>query len=574
MTTTGWRSRAGTTFDTEKSPATASRGMVVANHPLGAAAGAEMLAAGGNAVDAAIATLLALTVVEPMMVGIFGAGTTHLRLAGGTHVLLDHYTLAPAAARLDMYRPISEEWPDYMKVEGNVNTVGPLAVGVPGTLKGWCLLLERFGRLDLDTVVQPAIRHAERGFRATPYLVEAITETAPDLARFPASARTFLPGGAPPRAGDLIRQPDYADTLRAIGREGPGVLYGGALGVTIADFLRGAGGIITIDDLRKYVAVERAAVRGTYRGHEIVGPPPPSAGGIHVIEMLNVLEGWDLASIGYGTADYFHLVAEALKLGFADRDASTGDPDFLDIPVERLTSKAYADARRKEIDPARAGRYAGGVPVSESAHTTHVTTADADGNLVAMTQTINNLFGSRVTVPGTGIMLNNNMALFDPHAGRPNSVAPGKRMRSSMAPTVVSRGGRPVLALGLPGGVRISTSVMQALLNWIDHRMTLQETVEAPRIWTQGQELEVEHRVPEAVRAALASRGHRVIPVPTVAGGMNAIAVNEDGGLTGAACWRADGTPIGVSGGLARAGIRFNPRSRGGRSPRARRGVA
>ncbi len=559
MTTTGWRSRAGTTFETEKSPATASRGMVVANHPLGAAAGAEMLAAGGNAVDAAIATLFALTVVEPMMVGIFGAGTTHLRLASGAHVLLDHYTLAPAAARPDMYRPISEAWPDYMKVEGDVNTVGPLAVGVPGTLKGWCLLLERFGRLDLDTVVQPAIRHAERGFRATPYLIEAITETAADLARFPASARTFLPGGAPPRPGDLIRQPEYADTLRAIGREGPGVLYGGAVGVAITDYLRGAGGIIDIDDLRKYVAVERPAVRGTYRGHEIVGPPPPSAGGIHVIEMLNVLEGYDLATIGYGTADYFHLVAEALKIGFADRDASTGDPDFLDIPVERLTSKAYAEARGKEIDLGRAGRYAGGVPAPESAHTTHVTTADADGNLVAMTQTINNLFGSRVTAPGTGVMLNNNMALFDPHPGRPNSVAPGKRMRSSMAPTVVSRGGRPVLALGLPGGVRISTSVMQALLNRIDHGMTLQETVEAPRIWTQGQELEVEHRVPEAIRAGLASRGHRVIPVPTVAGGMNAIAVNDDGSLTGAACWRADGTPIGVAGGLARAGIRFNP---------------
>ena len=177
--------------------------------------------------------------------------------------------------------------------------------------------------------------------------------------------------------------------------------------------------------------------------------------------MLNVLEGYDVAGLGFGTPEYFHLIAEVLKIGFSDRDASTGDPDFLDIPVARLISKEYAAIRRREIDPARAGRYAAGPPLPESAHTTHVTTADADGNLVAMTQTLNNLFGSRVTVPGTGVMLNNNMALFDPHPGRPNSVAPGKRMRSSMAPTIVTRDGRPVLAVGLPGGVRISTSVMR-----------------------------------------------------------------------------------------------------------------
>ena len=554
-----WKSRAGTPFETEKRPATASRGMVVTNHPLGSAAGAEMLAAGGNAVDAAIASLFALTVVEPMMVGIFGAGMTHIRLADGAHVTVDNYTLAPAAARADMYRPVSDTWPDYMKAEGDANITGLLAVGVPGTLKAWCEVLERFGRLDLGTVIEPAIRHATRGFRATPYLIEAITESAPDLARFPASARTFLPGGAPPRPGDLIRQPEYADTLRAVAAEGPDALYGGAVGAAVADYVRAGGGLVTLDDLKKYRTVERPPVRGAYRGFEIVGPPPPSAGGIHIVEMLNVLEAYDVAAMGFGTAEYFHLMAEVLKIGFADRDASTGDPDFLEIPVARLTSKAYAAARRREIDLGRAGRYAPGSPGMESSHTTHVTTGDRDGNLVAMTQTINNLFGAKVAVPGTGIMLNNNMGLFDPHPGRPNSVAPGKRMRSSMAPTIVARDGRPVLALGLPGGIRISTSVMQALVNWIDHGMTVQEAVEAPRIWTQGQDLEMERGIPEAVRSAVAARGHAVVPVTTVAGGMNAVAVEPDGTLTGAACWRADGTPIGVSGGLARAGIRFNP---------------
>jgi gamma-glutamyltranspeptidase / glutathione hydrolase len=545
---------------TEKRPATASRGMVVTNHPLGSAAGAEMLAAGGNAVDAAIGALFALTVVEPMMVGIFGAGMTHLRLADGRHLVIDNYTTAPAAARPDIYRPVSDTWPDYLRAEGDVNLVGLLSVGVPGTLKAWAEAIARFGRLDLETVMQPAIRHAERGFRATPYLVEAVTQTAPDLARFPETARTFLPGGAPIKAGDLIVIPEYAAALRLIAAKGPGALYGGDLGATVADYMMRAGGIITLEDLARYETVERRPLRGRYRGFEITGAPPPTAGGLHLIEMLNILEGFDPRALGFGTAEYFHLIAEALKIGFADRNACTGDPAFVDVPIERLISKEHAASRRALIRIDRAREY-GAVPgvTAASAHTTHVTTADAEGNVVAMTQTINNLFGSKATVPGTGIILNNTMALFDPHPGTPASVAPGKRVTSSMAPTIVLRDGKPAWALGLPGGVRIFTSVLQAVVNLIDHGMTLQEAVEAPRIWSQGQELEMEQDIPAAVREAVAARGHRVVPVPAVAGGMNAVAFAADGTLEGAACWRADGTPIGVSGGLARPGIRFRP---------------
>ena len=545
---------------TEKRPATASRGMVVTNHPLGSAAGAEMLAAGGNAVDAAIGALFALTVAEPMMVGIFGAGMTHLRLADGRHLVIDNYTTAPAAARPDMYRPVSDTWPDYLRAEGDVNLVGLLSVGVPGTLKAWSQAVARFGRLDLETVMQPAIRHAERGFRATPYLVAAVTETAPDLARFPETARTFLPGGAPIKVGDLITMPEYAATLRLIAAKGPAALYGGDLGAAVADYMRRDGGIITLDDLARYETIERQPVRGRYRGFEVTGAPPPTAGGLHLIEMLNILEGFDPPALGFGTAEYFHLIAEVLKIGFADRNACTGDPAFVDIPVERLISKEHAAARRAQIRSDRAGEYGAAAGVAAgSVHTTHVTTADADGNVVAMTQTINSLFGSKATVPGTGILLNNTMALFDPHPGTPASVAPGKRVTSSMAPTIVLRDGKPAWALGLPGGVRIFTSVLQAVVNLIDHRMTLQEAVEAPRIWSQGQELEMEQDIPAAVRDAVAARGHRVVPVGGVAGGMNAVAFAADGTLEGAACWRADGTPIGVSGGLARPGSRFRP---------------
>ena len=554
---------------TEKRPASASRGMVVTNHPLGSAAGAEMLAAGGNAVDAAIGALFALTVVEPMMVGIFGAGMTHLRLADGRHLVIDNYTTAPAASRPDMYRPISDAWPDYLLVEGDLNLVGLLSVGVPGTLMAWSQAVSRFGRLDLETVMQPAIRHAERGFRATPYLADAVRETARDLARFPETARTFLPGGAPIKTGDLIVTPEYAATLRHVAAKGTGVLYGGDLGATVAEYMRRAGGIITLEDLARYETIERAPIRGRYRGYEVTGPPPPTAGGLHLIEMLNVLEGFDPRALGFGSVEYFHLIAEILKIGFADRNACTGDPAFVEIPIARLLSKEHLEARRGQIRTDRAGEYApmlqgalrdpAAAVAAGSAHTTHVTTADADGNVVAMTQTINNLFGSKVTVPGTGMLLNNTMALFDPHPGMPASVAPGKRVTSSMAPTIVLRDGRPAWALGLPGGVRIFTSVFQALVNLIDHRMSLQEAVEAPRIWSQGQELEVEQDVPAAVRDALASRGHQIVAVGGVAGGMNAVQLNPDGTLEGAACWRADGTPIGVSGGLARPGSRFRP---------------
>ena len=562
LTPRDWRARAGTRFDTEKRPVVAARGMVVTNHPLGSAAGVEMLAAGGNAVDAAVAALFALTVVEPMMVGIFGAGHAQLLLAGGRHTVIDGYTLAPAAARPDMYRPLSDTWPEYMDTHGRENTVGVKAVGVPGTLAGWCEMLARFGTLDLSSVMAPAIRHASAGFHVTGYLAECLDEASEDLARDPEAARLLVPGGRALRKGDRLVQPDYADTLRTIAAEGPAALYGGALGHRIVEHIARGGGIVTLDDLRRYRTVERTPVRGSYRGFEVAGCPPPTGGGVHLLQMLNLLEGYDVAALGFGTAEGIHVLAEAMKIAFADRAAATGDPDFIDVPVARLTSKDYAANRRSEIDMAKARAFDAGVPAAGSPHTTHVTVADGDGNVVAATQTIHNLFGARTMAPGTGTMLNNTMAIFDPHPGRALSIAPGKRMTSSMAPTIVLRDGRPVLALGLPGGVRIFTSVLQAIVNVVDHGMTLQEAVEAPRVWTQGQELEVEDAVPEAVRAALAARGHRVTAIPHVAGGMGAIAFADDGSLTGAACWRADGSPIGVGGGYARAGIRFWPNAR------------
>lgn len=557
MTETGWRARAGATFACEKQPATGRRGMVVTNHPLASAAGAEMLAAGGNAIDAAIAALFTLNVVEPMMVGLFGGGLAHIRLADGTHRVLDGMSTAPAAAKPDIYKPASDTWPDYLETIGRENALGAKSIAVPGNLKGWTEALARWGTFGLAEVMEPAIRHASRGYRATPYLSDCAEQGQADMSLDAEISKIFLPGGRPIQEGERVVQGDLAETLRTIAKDGPDALYGGALGRTVCDHLARAGALLSFEDLIAYRTIEREPVRGTYRGVEIVGPPPPSSGGIHLIQMLNLLEGYDIARLGFGSAETIHLILESLKIAFADRFASTGDPAFVKVPVDTLLSKAYADRRRPEIDPGKAGTFAAKARGGESANTTHLTVADGFGNVVAATQTINNLFGARIMVPGTGIIPNNYMHTFDPHPGHALSIVPGKRIATSMSPIMALKDGKPVFALGLPGGVRIFGSAMQAVLNLVDHGMSLQEAVEAPRVWSQGQAAEIEQKVPETVRDAVAAKGHPVQTVASVAGGMCAIGFAPDGMMTGAACWRADGTAIGMGGGLARKGARF-----------------
>ncbi|BBK30162.1 gamma-glutamyltransferase 1 [Stella humosa] len=557
--TAHWRERAGTSFSCEKQSTVASGAMVVTNHPLASAAGMEMLAIGGNAIDAAVAALFTLSVVEPMMVGIFGGGTALLRLADGSVTVLDGLSTAPKAARPDSYTPVSDTWPGYMEVAGRANAIGASAVAAPGSLKGWCEALERHGRLDLATVIDPAIRHASRGFRASPFLSDCIKSVAQDLALDPAIAALLLPGGSAVASGSLFVQAELADTLRAIAKEGPGVLYGGAIGAIAAEHLEKNGSLLTAADLVEYRTVDRQPVRGTYRGVEIVGAPPPTSGGVHIVQMLNLLEGFDIAGLGFGTAETLHLILEAMKIAAADRLAATADPAFVTTPVERLMSKDYADLRRSEIRPTAASQFAARILQNESPNTTHVTVADREGNVVASTQTLNSVFGARILIPGTGIVPNNYMYLFDPHPGNALSLAPGKRLTSTQSPLLAYRDGRLAYALGLPGGMRLYGAAMQAILNLVDHRMSLQEAVEAPRIWTQGQEAEIEKGVPETVRAAVAGFGHEVVAVPHVAGGMCAIEFHPDGEMTGAACWRADGVAAGLSGGQARPGTRFYP---------------
>ena len=544
---------------TEKHPALGRRGMVITNHPLASAAGAEMLAAGGNAIGAAIAAFFTLTVVEPMMVGILGGGMAHIRLPDGTHTIIDNQSTAPAATGPTTYTPDPHAPPGTMDTIGRKNAVGPTAAAVPGNLKGWLEALDRYGTFSRADVMEPAIRHASRGFRVTPYLHECVADCADDLARDAEIARLYLPDGAPIQAGVRLVTSDYAATLRDIARDGPDHLYTGPLGDHYAASMARSGGYITKADLTGYRTITREPVRGTYRGYEIVGPPPPSSGPLHIVQMLNILEGYDIGALGFGTVETVHLLAEVLKIAFADRAAATADPAFVNVPMEKILSKAYAAERRAQIDLNRARAWSAQVAPEGSAYTTHVTVADAAGHVVASTQTINSLFGARYIVPGTGMIPNNYMHVFDPNPNRASSVQPGKRVTSSMAPVIVTKDGKPAFALGLPGGLRIFPSVMQALCNLIDHGMTVQQAVEAARVWTQGHALELEDGISQPVFDTLRAMGHDAVRVGNVAGGMSAIRFHNDGTLEGAACWRADGTPIALGGGLARSGVRFRP---------------
>lgn len=562
MSKSNWRERAGTVFTCEKQPAHGRSGMVVSNHPLASAAGMEMLAAGGNAIDAAVATQFALTVVEPMMVGLIGGTTCHIRLVDGSHRIVDGMSKVPLSGRPDMYRSVAGAAPENYAVVDRENEVGPKAVGAPGSLLAWCHALRQYGTMSLADVMQPAIRHANRGFSVTPYLSDCIKSAAPDLLDDPFTADRLLPDGTPLKPGERLVQADYGQALELIAQQGEGALHGGPLGDLLIECMERTGGFISRRDLTEYRVVERAPIRGRYRGWEIIGPPPPAASGVHITQMLNILEAYDIAKLGFGTVDTLHLLAEVLKIAFADRARASGDPDFMKVPVERIVAKAYADERRAGLDLARATNWTSGLETAgllpaEGADTTHLTAADGKGNVVCTTQTINSLFGARFIVPGTGMVPNDYMGTFDPRPGRALSIEPGKRVTTSMSPMMAVRDGKVAYALGLPGGRKIFPSALQALVNLIDHGMELQEAVEAPRIWTEGPVLEVEHGIPANVRQGLEARGHKLQIMPTVAGGMNAIAFHDDGSMTGAACWRADGAAAALGGGHARPGVRF-----------------
>lgn len=521
-------------------PVRAPHTMVASVHELASRAGADIMHEGGNAVDAAVATGFALAVVHPQAGNLGGGGFMLIRMADGKTHFLDYREKAPAAATANMFLD-----PQGRVIE-NASIVGYKAISVPGSVAGMVYAEKKYGKLALDQVMAPAIKLAHDGFPLT--WDDAADFHDQHLAKFPDSSRIFQRDTHPYQPGETFRQPELARTLERIARN-PDDFYHGAMARELAASIQKGGGLITTDDLAHYEVKEREPVRGTYRGYEIVSAPPPSSGGIALLEILNILEGYDLAKAGNRSAQAVHLTAEAFRRSFFDRAEFLGDPDFSKLPVAQLIDKKYGAAWRESIDPAHATvskdlrrpaifseleQYAALHPqpwtVREPEHTTHYSVVDADGNAVAVTTTLNDRFGSRVTAEGLGFLLNDEMDDFTSKAGVPNlygliqgpanAIGPDKRPLSAMTPTMVLKNGKLFLVLGSPGGSRIITTVANILMGIVDYGMSIQEAVNTPRFHHQWfpDVLRVEQWFsPDAVRL-LRQMGHKIEFGVTVAG--------------------------------------------------------
>ena len=521
-----------------RAPVVAGRyAMVVSDHPLASEVGRDVMRRGGNAIDAAVAVAFALAVVHPQAGNLGGGGFLVYRAADGRAYTLDFREAAPAAATRDMYVDAAGDL-----TGGSVT--GALAAGVPGTVAGLAEMHRRFGRLPWTELVAPAVALAQGGFvidapRAASF---ADTTSRARLARFPTTVADFFRDGRPPELGDTLRQPDLARTLAAIADSGPDAFYRGRVADQIVAQMRASGGIITLADLAAYRAKWRDPIETSYRGWTVIGMPPPSSGGVTVAEILNVLEASGPLP-RFGSAALMHLQLEAMRRAFEDRNRWLGDPDFVAMPLDRLTSKAYAAALYGGIDPNHATPTSTLPDVVEGQHTTHFSIVDPEGNAVAITYTLNNDFGSALVVGGAGFLLNDEMDDFAAKPGAPNlyglvqgeanAIQPGKRMLSAMAPTVVlDPAGRLALVTGSPGGPRIITAVAQVISNVVDQHMSLADAVGAPRIHHQA--------LPDSIywepggvtpdqRRVLAAMGYAFRDRPIHIGDVNTVLVSPRG---------------------------------------------
>jgi gamma-glutamyltranspeptidase / glutathione hydrolase len=501
----------------------AQNGMVVAQEARAARIGNDILQKGGNAVDAAVAVGFALAVTYPRAGNLGGGGFMVIHRANGDDTTIDYRETAP--------RGINAK--SFLDAQGNADPQksrdSALAIGVPGTVAGLALAEEKYGsgRFTLADLIAPAIEMAHNGFAFADDRAEALPNERARLVRWPSTVKIFFKAdGSPVSSGDRLVQGDLAETLGAIAREGPSAFYEGPIADEIAAAVQAAGGVMTADDLRDYAAIERPPVRGTYRGYDIVSMPPPSSGGVELIEMLNILEGYDLTSADQ--VQELHYLIEAMKRAYADRALFLGDPEKVQNPVARLISKDYAAAWRATIDPARAtpasAIHAGGTIDHEGHNTTHFSVVDRFGNAVSNTYTLNFSFGIGLVAEGTGVLLNNELDDFAVKPNAPNAYGllgaeanepgPGKRPLSSMSPTILLKNGKPFLVTGSPGGSRIITTVLQVIVNVIDRNMDIASAVSEPRVhnqWMPDQVYAEQTVAPELI-AALRARGDTVVP--------------------------------------------------------------
>ena len=514
-------------------PVHAPHAMVASVHELASRAGVEIMQVGGNAVDAAVATGFALAVVHPQAGNLGGGGFMLIRMAEGATHFIDYREKAPAAATADMY----------LDAQGNViknlSLVGYKAIGVPGSVAGLAFAQKKYGRLPLERVMAPAIKLAREGYPLAWEDARDLEDA--DLASFAESHRIFQRNGKFYKPGEILKQPELAKTLERIAKN-PDDFYHGEMARALAASVQKGGGLVTADDLANYEVKEREPIRGTYREYDVISAPPPSSGGIALMEILNILEGYDLTKFGSRSAESIHLTTEAFRRAFYDRAEFLGDPDFAKIPVAQLIDKRYAAGWRETIDPAHASasadlrrpavfneleRYAQAHPLPMSAigepqNTTHYSVVDAEGNAVAVTTTLNDSLGSRVTAEGLGFLLNDEMDDFASKAGVPNTygliqgpanaIGPGKRPLSAMTPAIVLKDGKLFLVMGSPGGPTIITTVANILMGVVDYGLDIQEAVNAPRFHHQWipDHLKVEDRISPDTLAILRTKGHKI----------------------------------------------------------------
>lgn len=542
-------------------PARGRHAMVASQHELASKIGVEILKKGGNAVDAAIAVGIALAVVYPEAGNIGGGGFMLIRKANGEAHSIDYREMAPKAAHRDIFVDAKGE---LLKGEGS-STVGYRASGVPGTLAGFDMAFKKYGsgKVSWADLVRPARMIAQNGYVLSYRLAELLKAYRGDLEDYPESKRVFLNNGSFYQEGDRFRQPDLAATLARIERLGASEFYTGRTAKLIAADMKANNGLITLDDLKNYKAKERTPLEGSYRGHKIISMPPPSSGGIVMLEVLNILEHYDVKKMQSNSAAKYHLLAEAMRRAFADRAEYMADADFADVPVARLIDKKYAEARRSTIDLAKASssreiKY-GEALGAEPMETTHYTVVDAGGMVVSNTYTINDLYGSAVTIKGTGVLMNDEMDDFAARPGRPNlfglvqgernKVEPGKRPLSSMTPTIVLRkDGSLWFAVGARGGPRIISAVMQTVINVIDHGMGIADAIDAPRIhhqWLPDQIYYEPYGMSPDTMNVLTSYGHTFAAGPGYIATATGIMIDEKGVRLGAIDSRSDGLAMG-----------------------------
>jgi gamma-glutamyltranspeptidase/glutathione hydrolase len=544
----------------QAAPVRGKHAMVASADELASKVGVEIMKRGGNAIDAAIAVGVALTVVYPQAGNIGGGGFMLIRKKDGTATAIDYREMAPKAATRNIYL---DKNGDLIKGEGS-SIVGYRSAGVPGTLAGFDLALKKYGsgKVKWADLVRPARLLAQNGFQV-PYSLSSSLKGTQSLAQYADSNRIFLRSGKPYEEGEIFRQPELGATLLRIERDGAQEFYTGTTARLIADDMKAHNGLITLDDLKNYRAKERKPVKGSYRGHEIISMPPPSSGGAIMLEILNILEGFDIRSMGHNSAAKYHLVTESMRRAFADRAEYMGDADFVDVPVERLIDKKYAAERRSSILMTRASSSAeighGQVAGTEPTHTTHYTVVDAEGNVVSNTYTLNNSYGSMVTIKGAGFLINDEMDdfaakpgaanMFGLIQGERNAVQPGKRPLSAMTPTIVMRkDGQPWFALGAAGGPRIISAVLQSIINVIDHDMDIQRALDSPRIhhqWMPDELLVEPYGISPDTKRVLEEYGQKFAASPRSIAQATGIMIDTKGVRLGAIDYRGSGEAVG-----------------------------